>query len=238
MQRAVGLPECATPPEEVYELAKRRGMDFVTITDHDTIAGVLRDRRPPRRVRLRGADGALPRRAAGRARALLRDHPRGPRVAAGAQRRRRAVRRVHAASGRSCARSRTPTTPSRRRSAPATAVAWRSCSASGRSATARAPRELNRPAATYVATRDGIGIGGSDDHAGVDIGRTYTEAPPARTPREFLAHVRSRRRARARRAGQRRQVGARGDRARGALVRAEAARTARREPSSGRTRRA
>src|SRR5205823_3314482 len=41
VQRAAGLPECATPPEEVYELAKRRGMDFVTITDHDTIAGVL-----------------------------------------------------------------------------------------------------------------------------------------------------------------------------------------------------
>ena len=38
VQRSLGLPECATPPEEVYELAKRRGMDFVTITDHDTIA--------------------------------------------------------------------------------------------------------------------------------------------------------------------------------------------------------
>src|SRR5437763_2397123 len=41
VQRAVALPECATAPREVYELAKRRGMDFVTITDHDTIAGVL-----------------------------------------------------------------------------------------------------------------------------------------------------------------------------------------------------
>src|SRR6202049_5408873 len=41
VQRALGLPECATPPHEVYELAKRRGMDFVTITDHDTIDGVL-----------------------------------------------------------------------------------------------------------------------------------------------------------------------------------------------------
>jgi hypothetical protein len=41
VQRAVGLPECATPPEEVYALAKRRRMDFVTITDHDTISGVL-----------------------------------------------------------------------------------------------------------------------------------------------------------------------------------------------------
>jgi hypothetical protein len=26
VQRAAGLPECATPPQEVYELAKRRGM--------------------------------------------------------------------------------------------------------------------------------------------------------------------------------------------------------------------
>ena len=41
VQRALGLPECATPPEEVYALAKRRGMDFVTITDHDTITGAL-----------------------------------------------------------------------------------------------------------------------------------------------------------------------------------------------------
>ncbi|MGH2833202.1 MAG: glycosyltransferase, partial [Solirubrobacteraceae bacterium] len=51
--------------------------------------------------------------------------------------------------------------------------------------------ELNRPAATYVATRDGIGIGGSDDHAGVDIGRTWTQAPAAATPREFLVHMRA-----------------------------------------------
>jgi hypothetical protein len=41
VQRALGLAECATPPEEVYALAKRRGMDFVTITDHDTIDGAL-----------------------------------------------------------------------------------------------------------------------------------------------------------------------------------------------------
>src|SRR6478735_874662 len=41
VQRSLGLPECATPPEDVLELATRRGMDFVTITDHDTIDGVL-----------------------------------------------------------------------------------------------------------------------------------------------------------------------------------------------------
>jgi predicted metal-dependent phosphoesterase TrpH len=36
-------------PEEVYDLAKARGMDFVTITDHDTIDGcrALLDRRGP-----------------------------------------------------------------------------------------------------------------------------------------------------------------------------------------------
>jgi glycosyltransferase involved in cell wall biosynthesis/predicted metal-dependent phosphoesterase TrpH len=54
----------------------------------------------------------------------------------------------------------------------------------------RAP-SLNRPAAMYVATRDGIGIAGSDDHAGVDIGRTFTEAPAAESPGEFLAHLRA-----------------------------------------------
>src|SRR3981081_3782175 len=41
IQRSLQIPECATEPAEVYELAKRRGMDFVTITDHDTIAGAL-----------------------------------------------------------------------------------------------------------------------------------------------------------------------------------------------------
>jgi predicted metal-dependent phosphoesterase TrpH len=33
--------ECYSQPEEVYATAKARGMDLVTITDHDTIAGAL-----------------------------------------------------------------------------------------------------------------------------------------------------------------------------------------------------
>ena len=47
VQRALGLPRCATPPQEVCDLAKRRAMDFVTATDHDTIDGAreLADRR-------------------------------------------------------------------------------------------------------------------------------------------------------------------------------------------------
>jgi hypothetical protein len=55
---------------------------------------------------------------------------------------------------------------------------------------ARAP-ELNAPAAVYVDTHGGTGVGGSDDHAGVDIGRTWTEAPAASSPREFLDHLRA-----------------------------------------------
>ncbi len=83
---------------------------------------------------------------------------------------------------------------------------------------ARAP-ELNRPAATYVLTRDGVGIGGSDDHAGIDIGRTYTEAPASATQQQFLAHMRAGDVLARRRAGQRGEVGARRDRARRTLAR-------------------
>ncbi len=41
---ALGLidcPECCSPPEKVYEQARARGMDLVTITDHDVISGAL-----------------------------------------------------------------------------------------------------------------------------------------------------------------------------------------------------
>ena len=71
--------------------------------------------------------------------------------------------------------------------------------------------ELNMPAAVYVDTHGGTGIGGSDDHAGVDIGRTFTEVPAARTPEEFLRHLRRGDAEARRRTGQRRQVDARGD---------------------------
>ncbi|HEY2636657.1 MAG TPA: glycosyltransferase, partial [Solirubrobacteraceae bacterium] len=54
----------------------------------------------------------------------------------------------------------------------------------------RAP-ELNQPAAVYAETNGASGIGGSDDHAGVDIGRTWTRTPAASTPEEFLDHLRA-----------------------------------------------
>jgi glycosyltransferase involved in cell wall biosynthesis len=52
------------------------------------------------------------------------------------------------------------------------------------------PPELNAPAAMYIDTHGGTSVAGSDDHAGVDIGRTYTETPPASTPEDFLQWIR------------------------------------------------
>jgi glycosyltransferase involved in cell wall biosynthesis len=39
---AIDCPESFSAPPDVYRQAKRSGMDFVTITDHDSIAGVTR----------------------------------------------------------------------------------------------------------------------------------------------------------------------------------------------------
>jgi len=35
----LGCPECFTEPAEVYRIAKQKGMDLVTITDHNNISG-------------------------------------------------------------------------------------------------------------------------------------------------------------------------------------------------------
>jgi len=39
--RRIGSPECYTEPTTIYETAKRRGMQFVTISDHNCIQGAL-----------------------------------------------------------------------------------------------------------------------------------------------------------------------------------------------------
>ncbi|MFZ5832037.1 MAG: glycosyltransferase [Planctomycetota bacterium] len=39
--RRIGSPECFVEPEEVYRRARQRGMDFVTISDHNCIRGSL-----------------------------------------------------------------------------------------------------------------------------------------------------------------------------------------------------
>ena len=152
-------------------------MDFVTITDHDTIDGVLAIADRPDVFVSEELTARFARRAAGRAHPLLRHHARRPRVAAGARRRRRGGRRVPARA-RDRLRARAPVL--RRRGAADAAPppparravldVWEVRNG------ARAP-ELNAPPAIYVDTHGGIGVGGSDDHAGVDIGRTWTETP-------------------------------------------------------------
>ena len=189
VQRAAGLPECATPPQEVYELAKRRGMDLVTITDHDTIAGVLQIADRPDvfvseelTAHFRGEPQAVHVLCYG---ITPDDHDwlqahRGDVELCAAYMFERDI---------SCALAHpyyhvgAPLTARHRRRLAQLFDVWEVRNG------ARA-RELNRPAATYVATLDGAGIGGSDDHAGVDIGRTWTQTPLSHTPQEFLAHVR------------------------------------------------
>jgi glycosyltransferase involved in cell wall biosynthesis/predicted metal-dependent phosphoesterase TrpH len=189
IQRSLGLPECATPPEEVYELAKRRDMDFVTITDHDTIDGCLeiadRDdvfiseeltawfRGEPQAVHLL-CFGLTP-----------DDHAR-------LQERNRDLEacaeylhshEIACSLAHPFYAVEAPLTPAHRRLLAQLFPVWETRNGS------RA-RELNMPAAIYIETHGGTGTGGSDDHAGVDIGRTLTETPPAATPEEFLRHIR------------------------------------------------
>jgi glycosyltransferase involved in cell wall biosynthesis/predicted metal-dependent phosphoesterase TrpH len=189
VQRSLGLPECATPPQEVYELAKKRGMDFVTITDHDTIDGALELEGLPDSF----VSEELTARFAGEPQAVhvlcygitpgdhewLQAHA-GDVEACAAY--------LHE-NGIACALAHpffyvaAPLTRRHRRRLAELFPIWEVRNGS------RAA-ELNMPAAVYVDTRGGTGIGGSDDHAGVDIGRTWTEVPAAKTPEEFLAHMR------------------------------------------------
>jgi glycosyltransferase involved in cell wall biosynthesis/predicted metal-dependent phosphoesterase TrpH len=190
VQRALGLPECATPPEEVYALAKRRGMDFVTITDHDTITGALQISGRPDvfiseelTAHFRGEPQAvhvLCYGITGEDHEWLQAHSGDVELCAAYL----YEREIACALAHPYYNVGAPLTARHRRRLAEMFSVWEIRNG------ARA-RELNRPAATYVATRDGIGIGGSDDHAGVDIGRTFTEAPAAGTPAEFLAFLRA-----------------------------------------------
>ncbi|HEX4110718.1 MAG TPA: glycosyltransferase [Solirubrobacteraceae bacterium] len=189
VQRSLGLPECATPPGEVYALAKRRGMDFVTITDHDTISGVLEISHRPDvfiseelTVWFRGEPQAVHVLCLG---ITPEDHE---------------WLQAHNADVELCAAYlhdgditcalahpfyavEAPLTPRHRRRLAQLFPVWETRNGS------RA-KELNLPAFVYIETHGGTGIGGTDDHAGVDIGRTYTETPQAATPAEYLANIR------------------------------------------------
>jgi glycosyltransferase involved in cell wall biosynthesis/predicted metal-dependent phosphoesterase TrpH len=190
IQRSLALPECATPPEEVYELAKRRGMDFVTITDHDTIEGVSTlDHLPDTFI-------------SEELTAWFKDEPYAVHVLCyGLTPEDHEWLQAHNDSVEACAEYlqaegiaaalahpfyavAAPLTGAHRRRLAQLFPIWETRNG------ARA-KELNLPAFVYIETHGGIAIGGSDDHAGIDIGHTFTETPPAATPEEFLAHLRA-----------------------------------------------
>ena len=190
-------------------------MDFVTITDHDTIDGCLRAGGPSRLLRLRGADRPFRRRAPGGSRPLLRDHSRGPRVAAGARRRRRGLRRIPSRE-RDRLRAGAPVLQRRRAADPAPPAP-----PGGALPGLGGPQRVARRGAEHARRRSTSRPTGAPASAAPTITPAWTSAAPsprrpaASTPEEFLRHVRAGRRGRARRrAGQRRQVGARGDGAR------------------------
>ena len=191
VSRALGLPECATPPEEAYELAKRRGMDFVTLTDHDVIDGALElaERHDDAFVseeltaRFKGSDQAVHVLCWG---ITPEDHEALQALAgdvedvAGYL----AEHEITSALAHPFFAVGAPLTPRHRRRLAELFGAWEVRNG------ARAP-ELNLPAAIYIDTHGGTGTGGSDDHAGTDIGRTWTETPTAADWSGFLAHVRA-----------------------------------------------
>src|ERR1044072_2292838 len=190
VQRSLGLRVCATPPQEVYELAKRRGMDFVTITDHDTIDGCLElvDRPDcfvseeltarcagvpqPGHVLCYGIDPGD--------HEWLQAHA-GDVVACAAYLHENGIASALAHPFYDVA---APLARRRRRLLAELFPVWEVRNGS------RAP-ELNMPAVVYVETHGSTGIGGSDDHAGVDIGGTFTEAPRASPPEGFFVPLRA-----------------------------------------------
>jgi glycosyltransferase involved in cell wall biosynthesis/predicted metal-dependent phosphoesterase TrpH len=190
IQRSLALPECATPPEEVYELAKRRGMDFVTITDHDTIEGALALAHLPDTF------------VSEELTAWFKGEPQAVHVLCyGITPEDHEWLQAHNDDVEACASYlhgheitaalahpfyavEAPLTPRHRRRLAELFPIWETRNGS------RA-KELNLPAFVYIETHGGTAIGGSDDHAGIEIGRTFTETPGAANPDEFLALVRS-----------------------------------------------
>ncbi|MDP1846863.1 MAG: glycosyltransferase [Solirubrobacteraceae bacterium] len=189
VQRALGLPECATPPQEVYDLAKRRGMDFVTLTDHDTIDGALElaERYDDAFVSeeltawFRGEPQAVHILCWG---ITPQDHERLQALAGDVE----AVAEELSQRGIACALAHpfysveAPLLPRHRRRLAQLFSIWETRNGS------RAP-ELNSPAEVYIETHGGTGVGGSDDHAGIDVGRTCTQTAKCATWREFLDRV-------------------------------------------------
>ena len=190
VQRSLQLPECATPPEEAYALAKRRGMAFVTITDHDTIEGALAIDHledtfisEELTVSFKGEPQAVHVLCYGITpddHEWLQAHNNDVEACAEYLR----ENKITAALAHPFYAVAAPLMARHRRRLAQLFPIWETRNGS------RA-KELNLPAFVYIETHGGTAIGGSDDHAGIDIGRTFTETEHAATPAEFLAQIRA-----------------------------------------------
>ena len=189
VRKAVFFGECATEPEALYELAKRRGMDFVTITDHDTIDGALRlADRPDFFI-----SEELTARFAGEPREVHvlcygidpDDHARLQERASDVEACAEYIhgRGIVAALAHPFWDVEEQLTLRHRRRLAQLFPIWEV--RSGYFGT-----ELNAPALAFREACGGVGIGGSDCHGGIHVGLTYTEAPSASSPEEFLRSVR------------------------------------------------
>src|SRR6201989_3049291 len=189
VQRSLNVPECATEPGEVYELAKRRGMDFVTITDHDTIAGAL-------------ALADLPDTfVSEELTAWFKGEPQAVHVLCyGITPDDHEWLQAHSGDVEGCAEYlhtneitaalahpfyavEAPLTARHRRRLAQLFPIWETRNGS------RA-KELNLPAFVHIETHGGTRIGGAYAHAGPHSARRSPEAPGAAPPGEFVAHVR------------------------------------------------
>ncbi len=203
----LGMADCHTPPEEVYERAKAHGMSFVALTDHDTIDGALELSDPPdvivgeevtvcfpddgKRIDVvvLGLDLSTHRAVQSRrddAHELVRYL--------------RAEGLVHflAHPVYDPANAMEPDHLARLR---ALFALWETRNGTRLpEANALAERlHPDRGTRRSVAAELGLtpapgaaaGVGGSDDHGGLDIGTTYTVTPPAASVEQFLDHLRA-----------------------------------------------
>lgn len=202
-----GVADCSTPPDEVYAQAKARGMTFVTLTDHDSIDGALELAHKPdfiigEEVTARFAEDGT------RidvivlgldSRQHLEIQARRDDVAA-LVRYLRAQRLAHFLAHPIY-------DPANRLEAghldrlAAYFPLWETRNGARLAEANELAVRLLPDLATQhrLATQHGIeparikpaGVGGSDDHGGLDIGTTYTVTPSATTRAEFLEHLRA-----------------------------------------------
>ncbi len=183
--------ECYNSPEAVYGTLKRRGMDLVTVTDHDSIDAVevlrhlpdfflseeLTCRTPAGTEFHMGVYGIEE-----------RDHIQLQRrrhdldsLIAFLNARRLLFSLNHVFSSLTGPR------------AAADFEAFERSFPALETANGQMLRAANRSAAALASRWAKAHIGGSDAHTMASLGRTYTEVPGARTAKEFLAGVRARR---------------------------------------------